>query len=100
MRPTITTSSARDGDGFWRQQIQDDLIAALQNVRILLTHGKRPQRAVANIMVVNFEKTEARPQPTQPSCKKPAAPRGLGLADSFLFLPAPDHRPTPHCVPN
>lgn len=78
----------------WRQQIQDYLIAAIQNIRILLAHGKKPQRAAANILVVNFEKTEVRPQSTRPSCKRPVAPRALSLADSFLFLLAPHHRPT------
>lgn len=47
----------------WRQQIQDHLIAAIQNVRILLAHRKRPSLAAANILVVHFEKTEARPRP-------------------------------------
>ncbi|MBA3607820.1 MAG: IS1182 family transposase [Chthoniobacterales bacterium] len=44
----------------WRQQIQDYLIAAIQNVRILLAHGGVKRRAAANIIMVNFEKTEAR----------------------------------------
>jgi len=46
----------------WRQQIQDYLIAAIQNVRILLTHGGGKPRAAANMVLVQFEKTEVRPR--------------------------------------
>jgi hypothetical protein len=35
----------------WRQQIQDYLIAAIQNVRILLAH-QNPQRSAAMVAVV------------------------------------------------
>lgn len=45
----------------WRQQIQDYLIAAIQNVRILLAHGGG-KRSAAALVVVNFQKTEARPR--------------------------------------
>jgi len=45
----------------WRQQIQDYLIAAIQNVRILLQHGGGT-RAAAALRVVHFEKTEVRPR--------------------------------------
>jgi hypothetical protein len=46
----------------WRQQIQDYLIAAIQNVRILLTHDGAKHRAAANIVLVNLEKTEVEPR--------------------------------------
>lgn len=46
----------------WRQQIQDYMIAAIQNVRILLTHSPLNLRTAANILLVNFEKTEVRPR--------------------------------------
>ena len=46
----------------WRQQIQDYLIAAIQNVRILLAHGGGKRSAAASLIVVNFEKTEVRPR--------------------------------------
>jgi transposase len=42
----------------WRQQIQDYLIAAIQNVRILLKETQKPRAAVANILVLKFEKTQ------------------------------------------
>ena len=45
----------------WRQQIQDYLIAAIQNVRILLRHSNGKRSAGAKIVLVNFEKTEVRP---------------------------------------
>ncbi len=45
----------------WRQQIQDYLIAAIQNVRILLAHGGRKRSAAAAMGVVKFQKTEVRP---------------------------------------
>lgn len=48
----------------WRQQIQDYLIAAIQNVRLLLAHGGRKRSAAAALVVVNFQKTEARPRRT------------------------------------
>ena len=70
----------------WRQQIQDYLIAAIQNVRILLAHGKKPQRAVANIVAVSFERTEVRPWRTQPCGRKPAAPRVLRPITCLLSL--------------
>ena len=46
----------------WRQQIQDYLIAAIQNVRILLAQGGRKPSVALNIVTVNFEKTEVRPR--------------------------------------
>ena len=46
----------------WRQQIQDYLIAAIQNVRILLAHGGGKRRAAAKMVLVPFEKTEIRPR--------------------------------------
>lgn len=46
----------------WRQQIQDYLIAAIQNVRILLAHGRRKPSVALNIVMVNFQKTEVRPR--------------------------------------
>lgn len=45
----------------WRQQIQDYLIAAIQNVRILLAQGGA-HRSAAAIIVVGFQKTEVRPR--------------------------------------
>ena len=46
----------------WRQQIQDYLIAAIQNVRILLANGGEKRSVATNILLVNFEKTEVRPR--------------------------------------
>lgn len=46
----------------WRQQIQDYLIAAIQNVRILLAHGGGKRHVAANIMAVDFRKIEGRPR--------------------------------------
>ena len=83
----------------WRQQIQDYLIAAIQNMRILLAHGRTPQRAVANVVVVNFEKTEVRPHPTLPYRQSNSAPHRPRVIESiFLFL-ALHLRQTPHLVP-
>jgi hypothetical protein len=36
------------------------LIAAIQNVRILLAHGNAKRRAAANVVPVNFERSEVR----------------------------------------
>lgn len=47
----------------WRQQIQDYLIAAIQNVRILLRHGGKKWSAAA-MVVVQLQKTEMRPRRT------------------------------------
>ena len=44
----------------WRQQIQDYLIAAIQNLRILLAHSKGKRSAAENIVLVNFERIEVR----------------------------------------
>ena len=82
----------------WRQQIQDYLIAAIQNVRILLAHRKRPLRAVANIVAVNFEKTEVRLRPTLPCCQSNSAPHGTGVIDFFFSLLALNLRQMPHPV--
>ena len=57
----------------WRQQIQDYLIAAIQNVRLLLKEMQKPRAAIANIVVVNFEKTEARPPRQLCSCHRNSA---------------------------
>jgi len=79
----------------WRQQIQDYLIAAIQNVRILLKHGGGKRSAVA-LGVVQFEKTEARPRKTvlcpEKSSRTLQRPRS-GLFFTFLrqsgLLPFP-----------
>jgi hypothetical protein len=39
----------------WRQQIQDYLIAAIQNVRILLAHQNPKQRAAAALMLSQIQ---------------------------------------------
>jgi hypothetical protein len=82
----------------WRQQIQDYLIAAIQNVRILLANGKRPQRAAANIVAVQFEKTEVRLRPTLPCCQSNSAPHGTGVIDFFFSLLTLTLRQMPHPV--
>lgn len=38
-------------------------MAAMQNVRILLANGGGKRRAAANIVAVNFQKTEGRSRP-------------------------------------
>jgi len=45
----------------WRQQIQDYLIAAIQNVRILLAHqNPKPSAAAAVALTGIYKKTAAR----------------------------------------
>ena len=66
----------------WRQQIQDYLIAAIQNVRILLAEGGRKPSAALNLVMVNFEKTEVRPR-----------------RQRILLPEAPTHRFAAHQVP-
>ena len=69
----------------WRQQIQDYLIAAIQNVRILLANGGGKRSAAANIVAVNFPKIEVRPR------HKRFLPQGeptcLSAAINARFLP-------------
>jgi hypothetical protein len=69
----------------WRQQIQDYLIAAIQNMRILLTHGKRPQHAAAKIVRVNFVKIEVCLRPTLFYRQSNSAPNSPGFIDSFFL---------------
>ena len=71
----------------WRQQIQDYLIAAIQNVRILLAYSNGKRSAAAKIVMLNFEKTEVRPT------RKHLLPQGglthrsaAIMAASFSFL--------------
>jgi hypothetical protein len=45
----------------WRQQIQDYLIAAIQNVRLLLRHAPRKSIAAATGVVLRFENQPQRP---------------------------------------
>lgn len=69
----------------WRQQIQDYLIAAIQNVRILLANGGGKRSAAANIVAVNFQKIEVRP-PSQRFLPQ-GEPRRLSAAPNALFFP-------------
>ncbi|MFN2509415.1 MAG: transposase [Chthoniobacterales bacterium] len=64
----------------WRQQIQDYLIAAIQNVRILLAHDRGKGRAALKIVAVNFDKTEARPRKKRFLHRRPLLSM-LGLAE-------------------
>jgi hypothetical protein len=84
----------------WRQQIQDYLIAAMQNVRILLAHGERPQRAAANIVAVKFEKTEVRRRPILPCYQCNSAPHSAGVIAPFFILLALNPRQMPRPVRN
>ena len=73
----------------WRQQIQDYLIAAIQNVRILLAHGGRKPSAAASLLVVNFEKTEVRPRRKRVLLQEELTRRSAAIKAAFLsFLGA------------
>ncbi len=68
----------------WRQQIQDYLIAAIQNVRILLANGSGKRRAAANIVAVTFQKIQVRPRHNRSLPQ--GEPRRLSAATKTLFF--------------
>jgi hypothetical protein len=73
----------------WRQQIQDYLIAAIQNVRILLAHGGGKRGAAMTVL------------PPEPSCSrglllhKSASQSGRSFAGAISFLCAVLNLPEP-----
>jgi transposase len=70
----------------WRQQIQDYLIAAIQNMRILLANGGGKRSAAANIVAVNFEKTAVRPPRKALLPPRELTSRSAAVKAAFLSL--------------
>jgi transposase len=71
----------------WRQQIQDYLIAAIQNLRILLAHQK-PRKSAAGILPLTEPK--ARPQPALALLSNAYCPKTIRRRDlvySILLCP-------------
>jgi transposase/chorismate mutase len=74
----------------WRQQIQDYLIAAIQNVRILLAHDGGKRKAAA-LTVLPVEPSGFRPLLPH----KSASQHGSSCADAISFLRAAFNLPDP-----
>jgi transposase len=76
----------------WRQQIQDYLIAAIQNVRILLAHGDGKRKA-AVLTVLPPEPSDSRvplpPKSASQPCSRPADPSSWLRAAPNLPGPVP-----------
>lgn len=69
----------------WRQQIQDYLIAAIQNLRILLAHQK-PRKSGAGILPFTESKTDSQPALALTSnTYRPKSIRQTDLAHSILL---------------
>lgn len=69
----------------WRQQIQDYLIAAIQNLRILLAHQK-PRKSGAGILPFTESKTDSQPALALTSnTYRPRSIRQTDLAHSILL---------------
>jgi transposase len=68
----------------WRQQIQDYLIAAIQNVRILLQHAPVKGSAAGTGIVLHFE--ERLPKPFFAPQSSPAIDRPAAQSYSMLFV--------------